>query len=83
MHWLLIGICVALALSIKIMGMNNIGKSLCNTCIHVNTCSLTSSKVFIWSCSEFKLNEEKKESILTTDTNNLELIKNKREIEFI
>ncbi|MBE7628833.1 hypothetical protein [Tenacibaculum piscium] len=33
--------------------MNTYKKSLCATCIEVDSCSLTSNKIFIWSCSEF------------------------------
>ena len=33
---------------------NKIDSSLCSNCIHVNSCVLTESKRFIWSCSEFE-----------------------------
>lgn len=33
--------------------MNHLENSLCATCEHLAYCSLTSSKRFIWSCSEY------------------------------
>jgi len=33
--------------------MKKIDSSLCATCIYKNSCVLTESKRFIWSCSEF------------------------------
>jgi hypothetical protein len=47
-------------MTIKIKFMNNLDRSLCRTCRYVDTCSLTSNKSFIWSCSEYELAEDKK-----------------------
>lgn len=33
--------------------MNTIDSSLCSNCNNRKTCTLTESKRFIWSCSEF------------------------------
>jgi len=43
--------------------MKTLERSLCRTCRHVNSCSLTSNKSFIWSCSEYELAEDKQENI--------------------
>ncbi|MCI2229649.1 hypothetical protein MC378_10775 [Polaribacter sp. MSW13] len=54
-------------------------KSLCNACMHVNSCSLTSSKKFIWSCSEYEvLSSTDTEPILPT---NFSFTKSEKEIE--
>ena len=37
--------------------MYRIDSSLCSTCIHLKSCTLTESKRFIWSCSEFEVNK--------------------------
>ncbi len=37
--------------------MKKIDSSLCATCIYKNSCVLTESKRFIWSCSEFDSDE--------------------------
>jgi hypothetical protein len=34
--------------------MSKIDSSLCSNCIHAKSCTLTESKRFIWSCSEFE-----------------------------
>ena len=65
------------------MIVNEIGRSICTICKHMNSCSLITNKVFIWSCSEFKINEVVERTVSTSDNNNLDLINNKREIEFI
>lgn len=47
-------------------------KSLCNSCIHATSCSLTSNNNFIWSCSEYEkqpFNNQKSEPILTSSFN--------------
>ncbi|EMQ93888.1 MULTISPECIES: hypothetical protein [Xanthomarina] len=43
--------------------MNTMDRSLCRTCRHVESCSLTSNKSFIWSCSEYELAEDTKTNI--------------------
>ena len=63
--------------------MDTIKRSLCSTCIHVDSCSLTSNKVFIWSCSEFEQEEMSEEKIATTRINDFNAIKRKRELELI
>ncbi|PWK17429.1 hypothetical protein [Xanthomarina spongicola] len=42
--------------------MNTLDRSLCRTCRYVDSCSLTSNKSFIWSCSEYELAESPKEN---------------------
>jgi hypothetical protein len=37
--------------------MKKIDSSLCSNCIYIKSCTLTESKRFIWSCSEFEPNE--------------------------
>lgn len=37
--------------------MKTIDSSLCATCIYKESCTLTESKRFIWSCSEFDSDE--------------------------
>ena len=37
--------------------MKKIDSSLCSTCVYKNTCVLTESKRFIWSCNEFDSDE--------------------------
>jgi len=37
--------------------MNKIDSSLCSNCIYTKSCTLTETKRFIWSCSEFEVNE--------------------------
>lgn len=42
--------------------------SLCINCNYINDCNLTSSKNFVWSCSEFKttpLNYIKQQTIIS------------------
>ena len=39
--------------NLKFTIMKKIDSSLCATCIYKNSCVLTESKRFIWSCSEF------------------------------
>ena len=41
--------------------MGKIDSSLCSNCIYAKDCTLTESKRFIWSCSEFEVNELKQE----------------------
>lgn len=40
--------------------MNKIDSSLCANCIYTESCTLTESKRFIWSCSEFDSDESHK-----------------------
>ncbi|WP_347173738.1 hypothetical protein [Polaribacter uvawellassae] len=63
--------------------MDTYKRSLCSTCIHVNTCTLTSNKVFIWSCSEFEQEEESENKTSTTIINDFNAVKSKRELELI
>ncbi|MFL0354550.1 hypothetical protein [Xanthomarina sp. GH4-25] len=42
--------------------MNTLERSLCRTCSFVDSCSLTSNKSFIWSCSEYELAKETEET---------------------
>lgn len=63
--------------------MGTYKRSLCSTCIHVNSCTLTSNKVFIWSCSEFEQEEESENKTSTTIINDFNAIKSKRELELI
>lgn len=66
--------------------METIKRSLCSTCIHVNTCTLTSNKVFIWSCSEFEqeeVAENKKPTTTTTTIKDFDVVKNKKELQLI
>ncbi len=63
--------------------MDTYKRSLCSTCIHVNSCTLTSNKVFIWSCSEFEQEEESENKTSTTIINDFNAIKSKRELELI
>ena len=63
--------------------MNAYKRSLCSTCIHVNSCSLTSNNVFIWSCSEFELEEASENSIGTTVAKDFDEISSKKELELI
>jgi hypothetical protein len=43
--------------------MKTLERSLCRTCRYVDSCSLTSNKSFIWSCSEYELAEDKEINI--------------------
>ncbi|MFN0729915.1 hypothetical protein [Polaribacter gochangensis] len=63
--------------------MDTYKRSLCSTCIHLNACTLTSNKVFIWSCSEFEQEEESENKTSTTIINDFNAIKSKRELELI
>lgn len=63
--------------------MDTIKRSLCSTCIHVSSCSLTSNKVFIWSCSEFEHEEITENKRPTSTIKNFDVIKNKKELELI
>lgn len=65
------------------MFMETNKRSLCSTCIHVNSCSLTSNKVFIWSCSEFELEEISENKKSTTTIKDFDVIKNKKELQLI
>lgn len=38
--------------------MNTLDRSLCRTCRYKVSCSLTSNKSFIWSCSEYELAQD-------------------------
>ncbi|MCT4698049.1 hypothetical protein [Tenacibaculum haliotis] len=57
-------------------------RSLCSTCNDVNSCNLTSNKVFIWSCSEF-MQEKVSENKTTTKAINFNAVKSKKELELI
>jgi hypothetical protein len=63
--------------------MDTYKRSLCSTCLHVDSCSLTSNKVFIWSCSEFEQEEVSEDKTPTTTIHNFNAIKSKRELELI
>lgn len=63
--------------------MDNNKRSLCSTCIHVSSCSLTSNKVFIWSCSEFEDEEITENKRLAPTIKDFDIIKNKRKLELI
>jgi hypothetical protein len=54
--------------------MKKIDSSLCSNCIYIKSCTLTESKRFIWSCSEFEPNEpEQKLDIKKPDIKKPEL----------
>ncbi|CAM1335189.1 hypothetical protein [Tenacibaculum aestuariivivum] len=58
--------------------MNAYKKSLCSTCIHVDSCGLTSNKILIWSCSEFDEQEVLEERVFITTINDFDTIKQKQ-----
>ena len=63
--------------------MNAYKRSLCSTCIHVNSCSLISNNAFIWSCSEFDQEETSEGNIVTLTAKDFDEISSKKELELI
>ncbi|APG64668.1 hypothetical protein LPB136_04510 [Tenacibaculum todarodis] len=63
------------------MKINN--KSLCNSCIYAASCTLTSNKKFIWSCSEFEPRKTKNNSHNNNLLPNLKFTQSEKEIEII
>lgn len=54
--------------------MKKIDSSLCGTCIYKNSCVLTESKRFIWSCGEFDSDESHRSEEIEILKPELELI---------
>ncbi len=54
--------------------MNKIDSSLCSNCIYTESCTLTESKRFIWSCSEFEVNKPTRKHDSVIKKTELELI---------
>lgn len=54
--------------------MNKIDSSLCSNCIYAKSCTLTESKRFIWSCSEFEVNEPTRNRVSEIKKTELELV---------
>jgi hypothetical protein len=64
--------------------MNTMDRSLCRTCRYVDSCSLTSNKSFIWSCSEYELATDTEENNQPQSlTKEFDLTTEKRVVELV
>ena len=64
--------------------MNTLERSLCRTCRYVDSCSLTSNKSFIWSCSEYELATDKEIDIEPqTITHEFQIATKERAVELV
>lgn len=63
------------------MKINN--NSLCGTCIYAPSCSLTSNRNFIWSCSEYEAERLKNTNPNPILATNFSFTVSEKEIELI
>ncbi|AUC84699.1 hypothetical protein CW731_05065 [Polaribacter sp. ALD11] len=57
--------------------------SLCNSCLYASSCSLTSNKNFIWSCSEYAIEILKTTNSTSILTPSFNFTEGEKEIEII